>query len=230
MLNFKTDNTTVEVLARHVVLALPRSPLMQFSTQLPGRIIELVDSVIPIPLVKCFFVNENPWWDASTLPQTRASSTPAREIHYTFREEGNSRRGLVLVYSDSPSMHCWTPFVKQKEHLKAELNLDQRLVDGYLRYLRSNPDSTDSKEIEAEAQLISCYGIRDLSREPFEAGCHIWKAGVHVEEAIKELASFSLSGASLSNKNIHICGEAYSDFQGFIEGSLRSALQVIKTL
>ncbi len=133
-----------------------------------------------------------------------------------------------MVYGDSPCMHYWTPFIKQKEHLKAELNLDQRLVEGYLQYLRSNPDSTDLKEIEAEAQSISCFGIRDWSREPFEAGCHIWKAGVRVEETIKELTSFSLSGASLSNKNVHICCEAYSDFQGFIEGSLRIALQVIK--
>ena len=133
-----------------------------------------------------------------------------------------------MVYGDQPSMHYWTPFVQQQEHLNAELNLDQRLVEGYLRYLRSNPDNTDVKEIEAEAKLISCFGIRDWSREPFEAGCHVWKADVRVEEAIKELTAFSLYGAPLSNKNVHICGEAYSDFQGFIEGGLRTALQVIK--
>ena len=84
--------------------------------------------------------------------------------------------------------------------------------------------------MEAEAKLISSFGIRDWSREPFEAGCHIWKAGVRVEEAIKQLTAFSLYGASLSNKNVHICGEAYSEFQGFIEGGLREALEVIKRI
>ncbi len=226
------DHTTVKALARHVVLALPRCPLMQLRPQLPEHIGELVDSVIPIPLLKCFFVSENPWWDESTPIQTRASSTPAREIHYYFKKEGSSKRGIVMVYGDPPSMHYWAPFVQQQEHLKAELNLDQRLVEGYLQYLRSNPDNTDIKEIEAEAELISCFGIRDWSKEPFEAGCHIWKAGVRVEDAIKELTAFSLHGslhgASLSNKNVHICGEAYSDFQGFIEGGLRTALLVIK--
>ena len=226
--NSRLTSTTVKVLAKHVVLALPRCPLMQLRPLLPEHIGELVDSVIPIPLVKCFFVNENPWWNESTPPQTRASSTPAREIHYAFRKDGSSKRGIVMVYGDPPSMNYWTPFVQQQEHLKAELNLDQRLVEGYLQYLRSNPDNTDVKEIEAEAELISCFGIRDWSREPFEAGCHIWKAGVRAEEAIKELTAFSLQDASLSNKNIHICGEAYSDFQGFIEGGLRTALQVIK--
>lgn len=233
LLEFKTDktNNTVKALARNVVLALPRCPLMQLRPLLPGQIGELVDSVIPIPLVKCFFVSENPWWDESTPPQTRASSIPAREIHYSSMMDRNSKRGIVMVYGDPPSMHYWIPFVQYQEHLKAELNLNQSLVEGYLQYLRSNPDNTDTKEIEAEAESISCFGIRDWSREPFEAGCHIWKAGVNVEEAMEELTSFSLNGMLPSNKNvknIHICGEAYSDFQGFIEGGLRTALRVIK--
>jgi hypothetical protein len=111
-------------------------------------------------------------------------------------------------YSDQLSTYYWTPFVQQKEHLKAELNLDQRLVEGYLQYLRSNPNK-DAKEIEAEAKLISCFGIRDWSREPFKAGCHIWKAGVRVEEAIKELTAFSLYGTSLSNKNPYMRGSLF---------------------
>ena len=230
LLEFRTKNVTVKALARHVVLALPRSPIMQLRPMLPEKIRELADSVIPIPLLKCFFVNENPWWDESTPPQTRASSTPAREIHYAFKKDGNRRHGIVMVYGDPPSMHYWTPFVQQEEHLKAELNIDQRLVEGYLQYLRSNPYSKDCKEMEAESELISCFGIRDWSREPFEAGCHVWKAGVRVEEAIKGLTAFSLQSGSISNKNVHICGEAYSDFQGFIEGGLRTALQVIKEL
>jgi hypothetical protein len=234
LLEFKTNNTainkTVKAVARNVILALPRCPLMQLRPFLPEHIGKLVDSVIPIPLVKCFFVNENPWWDESTPTQTRASSTPAREIHYVFRKDESSKRGIVMVYGDPPSMHYWIPFVQHQEHLKAELNLDKRLVEGYLQYLRSNPDSTDIRELEAEAELISCFGIRDWSREPFEGGCHIWKAGVHVEEAIKELTAFSFGDSSHSNKNIHICGEAYSDFQGFIEGGLRTALKVIGSI
>lgn len=49
-----SDHSTVKVLARHVVLALPRSPLLQLRPILPEHVGEFVDSVIPIPLVKCF--------------------------------------------------------------------------------------------------------------------------------------------------------------------------------
>ena len=228
LLVFQKDHTTVKILTRHAILAIPRCPLMQLRPMLPEHIGDLVDSVIPIPLVKCFFVNENPWWNETTPPQIRASSTPAREIHYAFKKDRNSKRGLVMVYGDPPSMHYWTPFVQNQEHIKAELNLDQRLIEGYLQYLRSDPDNSDVKKMEVEAKLISCFGIRDWSREPFGAGCHIWEAGIRAEEAIKELTAFSINDASPSNKNVHICGEAYSDFQGFIEGGLRTALQVIK--
>lgn len=102
---------------------------------------------------------------------------------------------MVMVYGEPPSMYYWTPFVKSREHLNAELNQDRRLVEGYLRFLRSNPDSKDATEIEAEAESISCFGIRDWSKEPFEAGCHIWKPGIHAEEAIKELTAFSMHGS-----------------------------------
>jgi hypothetical protein len=60
LLEFKTGHTTVKVLAGHVVLALPRYPLMQLRPLLPGHIGELVDSVIPIPLVKCFLLMRIP--------------------------------------------------------------------------------------------------------------------------------------------------------------------------
>jgi len=50
---------------------------------------------------------------------------------------------------------------------------------------------------------------------------------VKVEAAIDQLTSFSLSGSPSADKNVHICGEAYSDYQGFIEGGLRSAITVV---
>jgi len=221
---------TVRVLADHVVLALPWSAVRKLAHSFPDRIAKLVDSVIPIPLLKCFFVTKTPWWNRDTKPQTRASSVPAREIHYAFREEGKDRRGMVMVYGDTPSMNHWKPFVKNEPHLRAELNGDDRLVERYLRYLSPDPRNTDPAERRNQARAITCFGIRDWSREPFEAGCHIWKPGVNVEEAMDNLKGFSFPGAPSDVKNVHICGEAYSDYQGFIEGGLRLALKVVEQM
>ncbi|SDY96993.1 hypothetical protein [Nitrosomonas sp. Nm33] len=176
-----------------------------------------------------FFVTKTPWWNAKTKPQTRISSIPARELHYYYREEGDEKRGMVMVYADAPSMNYWKFFVKNKSHQKAEINQDERLIEQYLKYLTPHPASIDPKERKAQAQAITCFGIRDWGKEPFEAGCYVWKPEILVDQSIAALASFGLAD-SISLRNIHICGEAYSDFQEFIKGRLRSALTVLKQI
>jgi len=221
---------SVTVFARHVVLALPRSPLRKLASSLPETIVRLIDSVIPIPLFKCFFVTKEPWWNRHTLPQTGASSVPARELHYYYREEGAEKRGMVMVYGDSPSKHYWQSFVTEDPHAQVELNKDKRLREYYMKYLSLAPHVADGGEREARAGALTCFGIRDFSREPFEAGVHLWKPGVQIEEAMKKLSAFRLSLASHTHNGLHICGEAYSDFQGFIEGGLRTALAVVRQM
>lgn len=219
----------IAIRTRHLVLAIPQSPLKKLSPFFPETIGRIIDAVMPVPLMKCFFVTKTPWWNTKTKPQTRASSIPARELHYYYREEGDEKRGMVMVYGDAPSMNYWKFFVKNEPHQKAEINQDERLIEQYLKYLTPHPASLSPKERKAQAQAVTCFGIRDWSKEPFEAGCHVWKPGILVDQSIAALASFSLAD-SIPQENIHICGEAYSDFQGFIEGGLRSALTVLKQI
>jgi Flavin containing amine oxidoreductase len=87
---------------------------------------------------------------------------------------------------------------------------------------------------------VTAFAIRDWSTEPFGAGCHAWRPGARSWEARKRLNAFGLIGRDgrspradstilgENERNIHICGEAYSDYQGFIEGALRSATDVLK--
>lgn len=223
------DQQSITIRTRHLILAIPQSALKKLLLFFPDTINRIINAVMPVPLVKCFFVTKKPWWNAATKPQTRASSIPARELHYYYRQEGNEERGMVMVYGDAPSMNYWKFFVKDELHQKAEINQDERLIEQYLKYLTPHPGRHDLQERQAQAQAITCFGIRDWSREPFEAGCHIWKPGIPVDQSIAALASFGMRESS-SSRNIHICGEAYSDFQGFIEGGLRSALTVIKQI
>ncbi len=69
---------------------------------------------------------------------------------------------------------------------------------------------------------IGDFAIRDWGSSVVEAGCHAWKPKAQSWEVRKHLASFGLSGSA--RRNVHVCGEAYSDYQGFIEGALRSAV------
>lgn len=72
-------------------------------------------------------------------------------------------------------------------------------------------------------------GIRDWGAPPVGGAAHVWRPGVRSWEVRRALKSFSLAGKS-SKSNVHICGEAYSDAQGFIEGALTSATDVLKEM
>lgn len=78
------------------------------------------------------------------------------------------------------------------------------------------------------ASTTGDYAIRDWSRKPFGAGCHAWGPGSRSWEIRDRLRGFTLSGDG--RPNVHVCGEAFSDYQGFIEGSLRSASDAVATI
>ena len=76
---------------------------------------------------------------------------------------------------------------------------------------------------------IASFAIRDWSKPPFGAASHAWLPGINVPEAMDRLKAFNLLGHP-GRGNIHVCGEAYSDYQGFIEGSLRSASKTLASI
>ena len=76
-------------------------------------------------------------------------------------------------------------------------------------------------------RLLAC-GMRDWGKSPFGAAAHGWLPGVMSWKHMEFLEAFSLDQDSSSPKNIHVCGEAFSDYQGFIEGALRSARRVLR--
>lgn len=85
---------------------------------------------------------------------------------------------------------------------------------------------------EDERRLVretAAFGIRDWSKDPYGAACHAWKPGVKSWEAQERLKAFGLLGRS-SMSNVHVCGEAFSGYQGFIEGALQSAEDAIKVV
>ncbi len=76
--------------------------------------------------------------------------------------------------------------------------------------------------VTALEDSVLAFGIRDWSRPPFGGAAHAWRPGYDAIEVARRLQAFGLVGRE-DIANIHVCGEAYSDFQGFIEGALRSA-------
>jgi monoamine oxidase len=196
-----------KVRAKHVVLAIPSHSLKAIRT-LPENIKKLMGSVLEIPLLKCFFVVKKPWWQEN-IPNEGVTRFPARELHY-YKKAG---KGNIMVYADRPYINFWSKYVTGDSQDQAEVGSNPELPVRFARQLGLDP------------REIIAYGIRDWGREPYGAACHLWKPGVQSWKVMDTLRAFPLiEGAA---PNIHICGEAFSDYQGFMEGAVRKAHQVM---
>ncbi len=97
---------------------------------------------------------------------------------------------------------------------------------------RRKEGGIDHKEVQAEAEYVVAYGIRDWSAEPYGGAVHLWRPGSIWEEDETDdpLVAFSLRERTGSAKNVHICGDTYSADQGFIEGALATAERAVKSI
>ena len=91
--------------------------------------------------------------------------------------------------------------------------------------------------VDAAAKDVLAYGIRDWSAEPYGGAAHFWLPGFSWAHASATgspvddpLLAFPLRERSGRVANIHICGEAYSGDQGFIEGALQTAEDVVRNI
>jgi Flavin containing amine oxidoreductase len=155
--------------------------------------------------------------------------------------------GMVMLYTDHPASEYWKTLVRKEDgdaHTKASIcgpgRDHPRLRDALLHYLgsdrerlRRRPEGSQTarrKEAETLIGSVAEYAIRDWSCDPFGAGCHAWRPGVQSLPIRQRLPAFALEHANERVKNVHICGEAYSDYQGFIEGALQTALDVVEKI
>ncbi|MDD1617331.1 MAG: hypothetical protein CG439_2472, partial [Methylococcaceae bacterium NSP1-2] len=206
-LYFSDGQTTI---AKHLVLAMPEHCLRRI-VGLPVGIKALFGSVLDIPLLKCFFVVEDPWWDAD-IPHLDMPNLPAREVHYQ-QQDG---KGLVMVYADRPYLNFWSQYLRKGYEARAEINGDRALPEVFASFVGIDP------------KRILSYGIRHWGAEPYGAACHLWKPKIKSWDVQEKITAFSLDHNSPAN--IHICGEAFSDYQGFIEGALRTAQSVMEKI
>jgi hypothetical protein len=152
------------------------------------------------------------------MPNTNADKVPCREVHYGYDEK--NKTGMVMLYGDSPYINYWRSFAGSSTPQNPRIDDNIHLKNHLAHYLRELfPSSHNTLPC-----TIVHYSIMDWSMEPYKCGVHLWKPGMQSDKVMKKLASFG------SRSNIHVCGETYSTFQGFIEGSIRSVNNVIGTM
>jgi hypothetical protein len=187
----------------------------------------LLDSVIPINALWVSAVLKNPPWPSSGST-SNGENVPVRAAHFVHGIHNNSSYGMAMLWCDGPWHQYWRSFVVDPKgsfegyQIVPQVNQNPRLK---LEVEKSLQRTFGTKE----ALTVEEYGIRDWGRPPFGAAVHFWVPGAQSYVVIQQLKAFSLNEQS-HVKNIHICGEAYSERQGYCEGAIRTANRVVMAI
>lgn len=315
----KIDDQPSEFLAKHVILALPKLPLDKLKESLPQVLRKralmedaqkceaALASVKCLPLLKCFFILEHPWWHEDLELNAAAADIPTREITYTRSKD--KTKGMIMIYTDHPAITFWSDYLREfkqtaeteqmrytvwwkdkfplpsfermsawggqwkdlarlwkditgneidhnneiavkekwlqmqgwwaaqsaqrqktlrkdylgidsaKHYFEAKEKQQERLWNRFVQFAR------DYEHHDFLADHLLACGIHDWGKAPFGAAAHGWLPGEQSRKHVEFLAAFPQN--SKCKGQIHVCGEAFSDYQGFIEGSLRSAEEAL---
>lgn len=226
--------------ADRVVLALPRRSL-----ELLGSAVEPLDPAVTpdiTPAIRSSLIEPSykillgfthPWWkdDFGALSGESVTDLPMRQCYYFGIDPKNGHSLFLSSYNDMRTVTFWRalersrPFAPKRtrrtrpgafsatQHLHApnvmvdEVMRQVRLVHGHLR--RPIPDP-----------YVAFY--RDWSRDPYGGGYHGWDAGVDVKRVMPYMRRPN------RGEDVYICGETYSEQQGWVEGALCTAERMLQ--
>lgn len=232
------ENTTERVVveAEHVILALPRRSI-ELIDWAPARddkaLAAAINAVIIQVAFKLFLGYEYPWWKSLGLTAGRSiTDNPIRQVFYFGTEEdaiggepGNTNSLLMASYNDLRSLPFWKAFENDPPFLGHDPATGNTPGPNVPR--QTNPATTGMVDM-AQMLVQEIHGMRSLpkpytaafhdwSLDPFGGGWHAWKAGIDFRQTMPYLRK------PLNDWPVHVCGEAYSVQQGWVEGAYQTA-------
>ncbi len=223
--------------ARQLILAMPRRSLELLAARGPlfdpavAEVRSLIRSVTPRPLFKLVLCYARRWWEATGVHQGQSvTDLPLRQVYYWPAPAPNPG-GALMIYNDGASLEYWESLCRHDErfpqsfhHHAGESSEREECVDW-----KAHPAPKIMVE-EAHRQLLEMHGIEDLPEhrpyaaahrewdlDPFGGGSNYWN----------EFVDAHTVGAAMLQPRpgapVYVCGEAYSNEQGWVEGALEVA-------
>ncbi len=236
------DGSTVK--AKALILAMPRRALDLIA---PGsqllqqpQVATLIGSVTPRPLFKLFTTYAYPWWLSAGVQKGRTTTDlPVRQTYYWPDDNGQpataGRAMLMASYDDGLNIGFWDGFrpKRKRANQPGQFSEPEWFVGASEQSANADPEWLRNRApaamvAEVQRQLGVVHGLqflppvadasfKDWGDDPFGGGWNSWNIGVKSNE-VKEQILNPAPGAP-----VYICGEAYSDAQGWVEGALQTA-------
>lgn len=251
--SIKASELVLAMPRRSLDLLAPTSPPLQ-------KIAHLTSAVTPQPLFKLFTTYKDPWWraagydkDGKFIPVESGRSVtdlPVRQTYYWPTNKGKPAvtgpSMLMASYDDGSNIGFWDGFrARRRQAFKMNLEVPQ-LNDPFVgAALAKRKKAKDPRWARYQAprgmvqevgrQLGTIHGMsytprvqnaafRDWGDDPFGGGWNSWNIGVKSWEVKEKITH------PIKNCPLYICGEAYSDAQGWVEGALDTADIMLKKM
>ncbi|MEE3622688.1 FAD-dependent oxidoreductase [Nitrospirillum sp. BR 11752] len=237
--------------ARDIILGLPRRSLelIDWEGWDQKGVKEMLSSVLIQDAFKLLLAYDYPWWRAMNLVAGRSiTDLPVRQIYYFGTEEdqpggekGNTRSLLMASYNDITTVPFWKglehgpPFVGRRPKNVTPLAKEEAAATGDDQRVVPLAEciATDAMVSSAHRQILEVHGLVDVdqpysaiyhdwSGDPYGGGWHEWKAGFRYNLLMPKIRQ------PLAAEKVYICGEAYSNNQGWVEGCLQTAEHVLR--
>jgi monoamine oxidase len=234
--------------ANALILAMPQRSLEILTPATPmlndPKVQELLKSVMRMPAYKALSVYDRPWWKDVGLTAGRSTTDlPIRQVYYMHTGDdentgGNPKSLMLATYADGRTQSFWNALYRGQKGLKkfpidparALAGVDARTASELMRLVAPEAFTLTLQALLAEMHQLPPAQIPmpslplawDWEQDPFGAGWHFWRAGVKVWETLPCVRQ------PMASIPVHICGESYTNQQGWVEGALTSAEHVVQ--
>ncbi|MES2075739.1 MAG: FAD-dependent oxidoreductase [Pseudomonadota bacterium] len=237
-LNLRT-NLPWKVYANSLVLAMPRRSLQLldqnnffFNINQNTELNNNIRSVIMEPAFKILMGFDTPWWreELGITAGHSITDLPMRQCYYFGTGEFSDHSMLLGSYGDMDTQTFWKALSDDPVKFRPRKT---RLASQSEVAALNDVQASDMMVKELVDELRELHGVgvpmpyitwfKDWADDPFGAGYHAWKAGYKVQDVMPYMRKPD------ENENIHICGEAYSDQQGWVEGAFCEAEKMLES-
>lgn len=219
-----------EVVADKVILAMPRKCLSKIKSPIlqKSEIRDMIESVNPKPFFKLFLCYKEAWWinKKSKIISLRSGSEdqPTCGQCFNWQVDSKSGRALVTMYDEETSPESWDSLCGSRvqasvqhswEGNKAPDCLKEEAHRLFAKAQNMDPRSTPKPYDAGYASWTdeTCFG----------GGMNCWKPDVDSQSVIKSIVQPE------ADLPLFICGSAYSNYQGWVEGALETADDMLTT-
>ncbi len=251
-MQFAIDGANTRTIrARNLILAMPRRSIELLAksgavledTPANQRIWDLIRSVTPIPLFKLALCYRYPWWETidpvevatDTGAQRRRISKglsitdlPLRQCYY-WATDAETRNSVVLIYDDGRDLEYWAGLRERLPHGGDHVRHYTAAERGHGEW--KDHEAPALMVLEVHRQLLEMHGVqqrgdiplpyaaayRDWGEDPYGGGANFWHLHVDSEQVARDILR------PKPGVPVFVCGEAYSHQQGWVEGALRTA-------